>query len=197
MLAKKSTRKKKKTRRSQQKIEKFTYINGIPIPASPGGCYHAIIASLSSNKDKFCFWKRIFELAERYIIQFGGDIAWKKFDTGDVHEKIKHNTSILTQTGKKTPGYRMHQMGMTIYYFQDGAIIFTGGVFERRGPKYNVKFKNGRGLQKRYKGLSIRHRDYNRYVIEKAMDNSGNIVNHKKFQEIKQQIKEEEELGIF
>ena len=60
-------------------IDQMTEVNGIKIPSIPGSCYHAIIASLAENKDKFCSWNKISELTGKNMRMYGGQQAWDNF----------------------------------------------------------------------------------------------------------------------
>lgn len=161
--------------------EKMTEMNGIKIPSLAGSCYHAIICTLAQHKNKFVPWKKIFELTERYMCQYGGDEAWEKFkkkgDVKDYEKRIQENTHALTRTGKHAYGYRLHERGMTIYYFKDGAVLLTGGKFTRRGTSYNVKFPDGRGLQMRYRGTTMTFKEFRRFLEMGFIDKNGKILN--------------------
>lgn len=159
---------------------KMTEINGIRVPSMPGSCYHAVICSLSQNKNKFCPWDRIIEMTERYMKQYGGQKAWDKFTSkGGVKsykQRIKDNTHTLTRTGKDCYGYRLHERGMAIYFFKDGAILFTGGEMKQDGDSYNVVFADGRKLQKRYRGTTMLYQEYRTFLDKGWIDINGTII---------------------
>jgi len=157
---------------------RMTMINDILVPAIQGTCYHAILCSLFSNKNKFVTSSKLLELVEEYMIMYGGSEAWKDFayrkmrkrsrvrsrifDCQYVLKKIRTNIYTLTRVGKKNNGYRLHVRGIAIYYFKDGAMARTGGKFiPARGRRpYTVKFKDGTELQVRKRGQSITYREY-------------------------------------
>ena len=163
-------------------IDKMTEVNGIRIPSMPGSCYHAIICSLAQNKNKFCSWDKIIELTEKYMKQYGGQKMWDKFTRkGGVKgykQRIKDNTHTLTRTGKDCYGYRLHERGMCIYFFKDGATLFTGGEFSSDGETYVIRFSDGRGLQIRYRGTTMTFQEYKKFLDDKYIDINGQILNH-------------------
>jgi len=197
---KKKQVKKNKKKGSITNIRKLTRVNGIPIPATPGTLHHAVISSLAASKEVFCKWDKIVELCERYVIQFGGDEAWEKFDSKytqeEITNKIKQEVSTLGRKGKKYPAYLLHHSGNAIYYFKDGAIMHVGGTFTRRGPTYEVVFKKGRKLQTRKKGHSMKYKEFNQFVENGIVDPCGNILDKNKLDAIKniEIIEEDEEL---
>ena len=137
-------------------INIMTQVNGIRIPSIPGSCYHAIIAALAEYKDRFCSWDRVIFLAAQNMRKYGGEKAWDKFHNKrgvkSYAQRIKDNAHTLTRTGKDCYGYRMHEMGMAIYFFKDGAMLITGGELREGNGTYDVYFSDGRRLQKRYRG---------------------------------------------
>jgi len=162
--------------------DKMTEVNGVKIPSMPGSCYHAIISSLAQNKNKFCGWDRIIESTEKYMRQYGGDAAWSRFvSKGGVKcykQRIKDNAHTLTRTGRDCYGYRLHEKGMAIYFFKDGAILFTGGEMQQNGTGYNVTFPDGRGLQSRYRGTTMTYAEYKIFLEKGYIDISGVILDH-------------------
>jgi hypothetical protein len=160
--------------------DRMTEVNGIKIPSIPGTCYHAIICTLADNKDKFCFWAKIFEQVAANMRKYGGEDAWKKFiDKGDVktiEQRIKENVHTLTRRGKDCYGFRLHEMGMAIYYFKDGAMLVTGGTMKKHGSSYDVHFSDGRKLQTRYRGTTMTFREYRRFLEAGLVDASGTIL---------------------
>lgn len=148
--------------------ERMTLIGEIAVPAVPGTSYHAILCGLIDYKNKFVTWNKIASLVEEYLIMFGGEGAWKKFTNRKtknkeyILDKIKTNTNMLTKTGKKSYGYRLHERGIVIYYFKDGAMARTGGKFiPAKGRKsYNVRFHDGTGIQLRTKGELLSYREF-------------------------------------
>lgn len=161
--------------------EKMTEVNGVKIPSMPGSCYHAIICALSEHKDSFLPWDRLIELVERYMRQYGGAEAWGKFKSKKgvktYQQRIKDNTHTLTRTGRDCYGYRLHELGMAIYFFKDGAMLLTGGEFEQHGSSYDVKFSDGRGLQIRYRGTTMTSKEYKRFLEAGLIDRSARILN--------------------
>lgn len=149
-------------------ISKMTEINGIRIPSMPGSCYHAILCTLSLHKNKLVLWDKIFELTEKYMKQYGGEKTWEKFKNKDntkpANQRIKENVHTLTRTGKDCYGYRLHEKGMAIYFFKDGAMLLVGGNFEQSDKSYTVTFPDGRGLQVRYRGNSMSSQEYKRFL---------------------------------
>lgn len=162
-------------------LEKMTEVNSVKIPSVPGSCYHAIICALADHKDNFLSWDRVIELVERYMRQFGGVEAWDKFKAKKgvktYEQRIKDNTHTLTRTGRDCYGYRLHELGMAIYFFKDGATLLTGGQFEKQGSSYDVKFPDGRGLQVRYRGTTMTSKEYKRFLEAGFIDSSARILN--------------------
>lgn len=161
---------------------RMTEINGVKIPAVPGSCYHGILCSLAQNKNRFCTWERICEATEKFMRQYGGDKGWRKFSkkrkTKDSKIRIQYNCHTLTRTGVNCYSLRLHEKGMTIYYFRDGAILFTDGTFKRFGARYSLTFPDGRGLQKRYRGFILSYGEYKKYLEKKYIDICGTILDH-------------------
>lgn len=192
-------RKRKYSFQNSKKIaqDKCIEINNIKIYSVPGTCYHAIMCALAQNGDLFCSWEKIYELTERYIRQYGGTQLWEKFvnkkQVSDYKKRIRLNTYALTRSGKHCYGYRLHEQGIAIYYYDDGAAMFTGGVLKKIPGtyKYDVVFPDGKKLQTKHKGSpSLSYRDYKKYIDLKLIDNSGNILNEKGFKKIKDVDKE-------
>jgi len=161
--------------------EKMTETNGIKIPAVPGTCYHALICSLAQYKDQFCTWEKIYELTERYMRQYGGSESWESFyerggDPESVRRRIRENLYTLTRTGKTCYSLRLHERGLCIYSFDDGAILLTGGLYEKKGRSYSLIFPDGRSIQKRHRGRTFSYREYQRLVERNALTPSCEIV---------------------
>lgn len=162
-------------------IDKMTEINGIRIPSMPGSCYHAIIATLARNKDKFCSWEKIIEGTHYHMRMYGGEKSWKKFinknQVKSHQQRIKDNTHTLTRTGKDCYGYRLHEQGMCIYYFKDGAMLLTGGnLSASENGQYGVVFPDGRDLQTRYRGTTMTHKEYVRFLGKGLIDKTGKVL---------------------
>lgn len=162
--------------------EKMTEISGIKIPSIPGSCYHAILCAFAENKDRFVYWNRLFELVSRNMRKYGGDESWKTFLGKDgvkaAELRIKENVHTLTRRGRDCYGYRLHEMGMAIYYFKDGALLITGGEMRKKSDSgYDVYFSNGRKLQARYRGTTMTFREYKRFLEHGYIDASGTILN--------------------
>ena len=159
--------------------EKMTEVSGIKIPGIPGTCYHAVICTLAENKDKFCFWTKVFERVAANMRKYGGEEAWKKFigksDVYAIEHRIKENVHSLTR--RNSYGFRLHESGMAIYYFKDGAMLLTGGKLKKHGNTYDVHFSDGRRLQARYRGNTMTFREYRRFLDARLIDNSGTILN--------------------
>ncbi len=162
-------------------VDKMTKISGVRVPSMPGSCYHAVICALAQNKDSFTPWHRIVELTEKYMLQYGGEQAWDKFrnktKVKSYQQRIKDNTHTLTRTGKDCYGFRLHEQGMAIYFFKDGAILITGGTFVQDGESYDVIFPDARGLQVRYRGTTMTSREYKKFLAAGHIDKSGRILN--------------------
>ena len=181
-----STKKKKKIRnysfRHSKRLpfDKMTEVNGIKIPSMPGSCYHAIIAALAEYKDKFCAWDKIIEATHQNMRMYGGKQAWDKFTSKDnvksYQQRIKDNTHTLTRTGRDCYGYRLHEQGMCIYYFKDGAMLLTGGQIQNGDDTYDVVFNDGRRLQTRYRGTTMTHKEYKRFLEKGFVDSTGRIL---------------------
>ena len=167
----------------------MTEVNGILIPATPGSCYHAVLCSLAETKDQFILWSRIYERTEKYIIQYGGYEAWDKFKGKNkvkpYYHRIKDNVHTLTRSGTDCYGYRLHERGMAIYFFKDGAILLTGGKFKKSKGNYNVHFSDGRKLQVRYRGTTMTSREYKRFVDAGYINLSGKILDHQAIREFR------------
>jgi hypothetical protein len=152
--------------------ERMTFIGEIQIPATPGSFCHAILCSLVDNKNKFVTWNRLLKLVEEYMVMFGGEKSWKKFsfakskNLDGVLKKIKTNIHSLTRTGKNNQGYKLHERGIAIYYFKDGAMARTGGKYiPAKGRKsYDVRFHDGTGIQLRFRGKLLSYREYKDFV---------------------------------
>lgn len=161
-------------------IKRMTEINGIKIPSVPGSCYHAIIAALSEYKDRFCSWDKLIKLTQRNMRMYGGSQAWDKFvaksNVKSYQQRIKDNTHTLTRTGRDCYGYRLHEQGMCIYYFKDGAMLLTGGELKNGIESYNVIFPSGRRLQTRYRGTTMTHKEYERFLEKQLIDVTGRII---------------------
>lgn len=159
---------------------KMTEVNGIKVPSMPGSCYHAIICALAQDKNKIVAWDRIIELTERYMCQYGGREVWDKFvkksDVKSYQQRIKDNTHTLTRTGKDCYGYRLHERGMAIYFFKDGAILLTNGEFKNVNDSYDVIFPDGRGLQVRYRGTTMTSKEYKRFLDLGYIDQNGRLL---------------------
>ncbi len=160
--------------------EKMTEVNGIKVPSMPGCCYHAIIATLAQNKEKFCGWDKIIQLTQENMRRYGGEKTWKRFigkdDVKSYEQRIKYNTHTLTRTGKDCYGYRLHELGMCIYYFKDGAMLLTGGELKKGTDKHDVIFPDGRRLQVRYRGTTMTHKEYKKFLEKGLINSSGKIL---------------------
>lgn len=171
-------------------IEKMTEISGIKIPSMPGSCYHAIISALAENKDKFCLWDKVIDLTHRNMRMYGGESAWQKFvgknNVKSYEQRIKDNAHTLTRTGKDCYGYRLHEQGMSIYYFKDGAMLLTGGELKELSEgKYDVVFPNGRCLQTRYRGTTMTYKEYLQFLEKQYIDATGRILEPEKIRKFR------------
>ncbi len=170
-------------------LDKMTLVSGIKIPSMPGSCYHAIIAALAENKDKFCPWSKIIELTQRNMRMYGGQKAWDKFvsksNVKSSAQRIKDNTHTLTRTGKDCYGYRLHEQGMCIYYFKDGAILLTGGTLKSEKDTYDVIFPDNRRLQTRYRGTTMTFKEYRKFVEKNLIDSTGRILDQEGIKKIR------------
>ncbi len=164
-------------------LEKMTEVNSVKVPSMPGSCYHAIICALACHKNIFVQWDKVIELTERFMKQYGGQEAWEKFknksDVKTHKQRIKDNTHTLTRTGKDCYGYRLHERGMCIYFFKDGACLMTNGDIVKNGNEYDLVFPDGRGLQIRYRGTTMTSREYKRFLEAGFIDKCGKILNAK------------------
>lgn len=162
--------------------EKMTEINGVKVPSMPGSCYHAIICALAHNKDQFCQWSKIYELTEKYMCQYGGAKAWSKFiqksEVKPHQQRIKDNTHTLTRTGKDCYGYRLHELGMCIYFFKDGALLKTNGSMVNKKKSYDLVFPDGSKMQVRYRGTAMTSKEFKRFLDAGYIDISGTILDH-------------------
>jgi hypothetical protein len=178
-------------------VEKMTIVNGIKIPSMPGSCYHAIIAALAEHKDKFCTWEKIIELTHRNMRMYGGQKALDKFisksNVKSHEQRIKDNAHTLTRTGRDCYGYRLHEQGMCIYYFKDGAVLLTGGTLENENDKYDVIFVDGRRLQTRYRGTTMTYKEYKRFLEKGLIDPTGRILDAEAIRKLRAQGEEDDE----
>lgn len=176
-------------------VEKMTTVNGIKIPSMPGSCYHAIIAALAEYKDKFCAWEKIIELTHRNMRMYGGQQALDKFigksNVKSHEQRIKDNAHTLTRTGSDCYGYRLHEQGMCIYYFKDGAMLLTGGVLKNGNDKYDVVFADGRRLQTRYRGTTMTWKEYKGFLEKKLITSTGRILDLEAIRKLRSQGEED------
>jgi hypothetical protein len=196
------TKKKKKVRNysfQQSKrlpVEKMTIVNGIKIPSMPGSCYHAIIAALAEHKDKFCTWEKIIELTHRNMRMYGGQKALDKFigknNVKSHEQRIKDNAHTLTRTGRDCYGYRLHEQGMCIYYFKDGAMLLTGGVLKNSDDQYDIVFADGRRLQTRYRGTTMTYKEYKRFLEKGFIDPTGRILDSESIRKLRAQREDDD-----
>ncbi len=160
--------------------EKMTEVNGIKVPSMPGSCYHAVICALAESKDQFVTWDKVFERTEKYMKQYGGDKTWEKFknksQVKSCQQRIKDNAHTLTRSGRDCYGYRLHERGMVIYFFKDGAILYTGGEFNQDKSGYSVTFSDGKGLQMRYRGTTMTFKEYKKFLDAGYIDACGTIL---------------------
>jgi hypothetical protein len=162
--------------------EKMTEVNSVKIPSLPGSCYHAILCGLAQYREHLVTWDKLTELVEKYMRQYGGAKSWNNFknrkDVKTHQQRIKENVHTLTRTGRDCYGYRLHELGMAIYFFKDGAMLLTGGKFATKDSTYTVTFPDGRGLQARYRGTTMTSKEYKRFLEEGIIDKSACILNH-------------------
>lgn len=162
-------------------VDKMTEVNGIKIPSMPGSCYHAIIAALAEYKDKFCSWDKLIKLTQRNMQMYGGQKSWDKFmaksNVKSYQQRIKDNAHTLTRAGRDRYGYRLHEQGMCIYYFKDGAMLLTGGKLQNSSEAYDVVFADGHRLQTRYRGTTMTYKEYKRFLEKNFIDITGRIIN--------------------
>jgi len=173
-------------------IDKMTSINGIKIPSVPGSCYHAIMATLAQNKDKFCAWDKIIEGTRKNMRMYGGEKSWQNFvsksNVKSSEQRIKDNTHTLTRRGKDCYGFRLHEQGMCIYYFKDGAWLMTGGELKLdKNGEYDVIFSGGYRLQTRYRGTTMTYREYLKFLAHDFIDITGKILNAEGIKNIRSQ----------
>jgi hypothetical protein len=164
-------------------IDKMTEVHGVKIPSIPGSCYHAIISALAESKDKFCNWDKVIDATHRNMRMYGGQNAWEKFvsksNVKSPKQRIKDNAHTLTRTGRDCYGYRLHELGMCIYFYKDGAMLLTGGQLKQTGDAYDVIFPDGHRLQTRYRGTTMTYREYCCFLDKKYIDKTGKILNAK------------------
>ena len=158
---------------------RMTEVNGVKIPSMPGSCYHAIMCTLAESKDQFCSWHKIVERTEYFMRMYGGDESWERFRNKNhvktCEQRIKDNAHTLTRSGRDCYGYRLHERGMAIYFFKDGAILYTGGQFVKTNPGYQVQFNDGKQLQVRYRGTTMTFKEYRRFLELEYIDPSGKL----------------------
>lgn len=181
--------------------EKMTEINGIRIPSVPGSSYHAIICALAEHKDRVVPWQKLFQSVEKYMRQYGGIAVWEKFfkktEVKSCQKRIRDNVHALTRSGKNCYGYRLHERGMAIYFFQDGVMLVTGGTLTKHGSKYDVVFSDGKHLQKRYKGKIITSQEYSRFVDLGYITPSCEILNNAKVLEYRRASEKSKQMEPF
>lgn len=177
--------------------DKMTEVNGIKIPSMPGSCYHAIICALAESKDQFVPWNRLIERSEKYMCQYGGQQAWEKFKSKSKvksHEqRIKDNCHTLTRSGRDCYGYRLHERGMAIYFFKDGAMLVTGGRLRKTDKGYQVEFDDGRGLQVRYRGTTMTYKEYKRFLELGLIDPSAKILDADRIRKLRAELSKKAE----
>ena len=112
---------------------------------------------------------------------YGGEKSWEKFinknQVKSHQQRVKDNTHTLTRTGKDCYGYRLHEQGMCIYYFKDGAMLLTGGNLNAlENGQYSVVFPDGRDLQTRYRGTTMTYKEYVRFLEKGLIDKTGKVL---------------------
>jgi len=165
-------------------VDKMTEINSLRIPSIPGSCYHAIMCALAQNKEKFCTWDKIIELTEYFMCKYGGNESWitfkEKSNVKSYQTRIKENVHTLTRNGKDCYGHRLHERGMSIYFFKDGAMLLAGGTFyptsDSGGVSYGVRFADGRGIQVRYRGSTMTYAEYKKFLDLGYINPNGSIL---------------------
>ncbi|KKM34277.1 hypothetical protein LCGC14_1565350 [marine sediment metagenome] len=172
--------------------ERMTQVNGIKIPSMPGSCYHAIICALAESKDQFVMWSRIIARTEKYMVMYGGYEVWENFKSKSkvkpYSQRIKDNAHTLTRRRKDCYGYRLHERGMGIYFFKDGAMLLVNGEFKKTKDSYNVKFPNGRKLQVRHRGTTMTSKEYRRFLDSGFITSSGEILNHQAIKDFRAKV---------
>ena len=113
--------------------------------------------------------------------KYGGPEAWNKFVgkknvNNTWNDRIRENCHTLTRRGKDCYGYRMHELGCAIYFFKDGAILYTGGKLVRKSGKYNVEFPDGRALQYRSRGTTMTFKEYKEFLELGLVDINSKIL---------------------
>lgn len=139
-------------------------LNGVKIPSQKGSVYFGILCALATYKHQFCPWWRITELCEKFMCQYNGEKQWQKFvnktDVKSCQKRIKENTYTFTRKGNNCYGFRLHELGMGVYFFRDGAMLLTDGEFVQTENDYDVRFPDGRTLQYKYNGSNFTSREY-------------------------------------
>jgi len=133
---------------------RMTLIADISIPAACGTINHAIICSLLENKNKFVAWSKLERLVQTNLVQYGGLDALKKFvkKCGKkpiidvIKDTIKKLSLSPTCFNNKTAN-ELHERGVGVFLFSDGALAKTGGKCTHRGEKTFIKFTNGLSIQ--------------------------------------------------
>lgn len=179
--------------------ERMSVVNDVRIPSMPGSCYHAIICALAESKDQFVPWNRIIERTEKYMLQYGGPSAWERFksknDVKSCEQRIRDNAHTLTRSGRDCYGYRLHERGMAIYYFKDGAMLVTGGRMVPDIHGYKVQFPDGRGLQVRYRGTTMTYKEYKKFSDSGFVTSSGGIVDQDKVRQARADLSRQSEMS--
>lgn len=177
--------------------DNITIINGVPVPATCGSLFHSILCSMAEQKDKFCIWPKLANKTQEYFRKYAGYEEWYRnfIKAGyDVFEKkVQYSVQTLTKSGKKEYGYRLHELGMCIYMFKDGSILYTGGKFiKKKGMGYSIEFDDGKSLQVKIKGLTLTRQQFKYLLVHNVIDSSGNFTKKNSIETAKAKIHEME-----
>lgn len=133
---------------------RMTVISDISVPAMCGTLHHAIICSLLDNKNRFVTWNKLERLVPIHVLQYGGEEAFKRFTKkcskssvlGEIKTCLKKMSLWPACTFNKT-AQDLHERGVVLFMFLDGAMAKTGGKCIHRNNKIFVHFKDGLGAQ--------------------------------------------------
>lgn len=175
----------------------ITIVNGVPVPATCGSLFHSILCSFSEQKDKFCTWLKLADKTQDYYRKYAGYEEWTRlyYKPGiEIFEKkVQYSVHTLTKVGKKEYGYRLHELGMCIYTFKDGAVLHTGGKFiKKKGMGYSLEFDDGKEMQAKITGLVLTRQQYKYLLTHKVINSSGELIGKNTVVSAKKKIAEME-----
>lgn len=124
--------------------------NDVLIPAVPATLGHAVLCAMADSKNRFARWDKLYRLASNFLVQYGGeeaaqdaDDAWKS----RVRSVIRSMSKIPAAKGSMA--WRLHEHGMAVVVFADGAVLRVNGWIDRkpRCRRYVMAFPDGTVLE--------------------------------------------------